>query len=192
MIKKILTFPIKACEFIRNRLVLLFYHVHLGKRIEIRGFIFIRNHGEVFIGDHCVINSKMSSNPVGGPYQTAIAVKKGATLKIGNNVGISGTAIMCNVGINIGDNVKIGSGCCIYDTDFHNIDYALRQSDVTDIPKEAPVSIENNVFIGARSMVLKGVTIGEGSIVGAGTIVTKNVPPHELWCGNPAKFVKKV
>lgn len=52
--------------------------------------------------------------------------------------------------------------------------------------------IEDNVFIGARCIILKGVTIGENSIVGAGSVVTKSIPANEIWAGNPAKFIRKI
>ncbi|MNL65825.1 2,3,4,5-tetrahydropyridine-2,6-dicarboxylate N-acetyltransferase [compost metagenome] len=57
--------------------------------------------------------------------------------------------------------------------------------------KKEPIIIEQDVFIGANSIILKGVTIGARSIIGAGSIVTKNVPADEIWGGNPAKFIRK-
>ena len=56
----------------------------------------------------------------------------------------------------------------------------------------APVKIEDNAFVGARSMILKGITIGKNSIIGAGSVVTKSVPENEIWAGNPARFVRKI
>ena len=191
-IKAIAKMPIKLLEKVHNTIVLAFYKVKVGKNIDIRGRIFIRNHGKIAIGDDFTCNCKMASNPVGGPYQTAFAVKAGAELTIGNHVGISGTAIMCNQKIMIGDNVQIGSGCCIYDTDFHSTDYMMRRSMSTDIPKESPVEIGNDVFIGARSMILKGVHIGKGAVIGAGSVVTKDIPEFEIWAGNPAILVRRL
>ena len=57
---------------------------------------------------------------------------------------------------------------------------------------EKPVIIENSVFIGAQSIILKGVTIGKNSIIGAGSVVTKNVPANQIWAGNPARFIKNI
>ena len=57
---------------------------------------------------------------------------------------------------------------------------------------KAPVVIKDNAFIGAKVIVLKGVTIGENSIIGAGSVVTRSVPDNEIWAGNPAKFIRKV
>ena len=191
-IKAIAKMPIKLLEKVHNTIVLAIYKVKVGKNIDIRGRIFIRNHGKIAIGDDFTCNCKMASNPVGGPYQTAFAVKAGAELTIGNHVGISGTAIMCNQKITIGDNVQIGSGCCIYDTDFHSTDYMMRRSMSTDISKESPVEIANDVFIGARSMILKGVHIGKGAVIGAGSVVTKDIPEFEIWAGNPAILVRRL
>jgi acetyltransferase-like isoleucine patch superfamily enzyme len=58
--------------------------------------------------------------------------------------------------------------------------------------QSAPVKIEDNVFIGAHSTILKGVTIGENSIVGACSVVVKSIPANEIWAGNPAKLIRKV
>ena len=83
----------------------------------------------------------------------------------------------------------IGSGCIITDTDSHPI----RWQDRLDNPNSTvskPIVIEDNVFIGARSIILKGVTIGFGSVVGAGSVVSKDVPKNVIVCGNPAKIVK--
>ena len=85
--------PIKLLEKVHNTIVLAIYKVKVGKNIDIRGRIFIRNHGKIAIGDDFTCNCKMAANPVGGPYQTAFAVKAVAELTIGNHVGISGTAI---------------------------------------------------------------------------------------------------
>jgi acetyltransferase-like isoleucine patch superfamily enzyme len=120
-------------------------------------------------------------------------VDKEAVLKIGENVGISQTALICHTSIKILNNVKIGGGACIYDTDFHPISPMLRrQSKDIQYKAKASVIIEDNVFIGAHSLVLKGVTIGENSIIGAGSVVTKNVPPNQIWAGNPAKFIRSI
>lgn len=81
----------------------------------------------------------------------------------------------------------------IFDTDFHSLDWRDRK-DGTDITKrkKASVVIKDLAFIGAHSIILKGVTIGEKSIVGAGSVVAKDIPDGEVWAGNPAKFVRRV
>ena len=84
----------------------------------------------------------------------------------------------------IGGNVKI------YDTDFHFVDHNRRINE--DGSKTAEVIIKEGAFIGAHSIILKGVTIGERSVIGAGSVVTKDIPSDELWAGNPVEFIRKL
>lgn len=186
----IILFPQYIFFSIINGFIIRFQHVLIGKSRRISGIIFVRNHGLIKVGDKFTINCNMRGNPVGGPYKSSISVDYNASLTIGNNVGISGTSIICVKNITIDDNVMIGSGCCIYDTDFHAIDYNDRLERVNT--KIASVKISEGVFIGARSIILKGVTIGRHSVVGAGSVVTRDIPDNELWAGNPAKFIKKI
>ncbi|WP_282591784.1 acyltransferase [Gaoshiqia sediminis] len=105
---------------------------------------------------------------------------------------MSSTALIAHHQITIGNNVKIGGGTCIYDTDFHAINPNTRALQETDREKKInlPVLIEDNVFIGAHTTILKGVTIGKNSVVGACSVVTKSIPANEIWAGNPARFIK--
>ena len=92
--------------------------------------------------------------------------------------------------ITIEDNVLIGAGCLITDSDHHPVKYAERVQKKE--AKTAPILIKEGAFIGANSILLKGIVIGKHSVIGAGSVVTKSVPDGELWAGNPAKFIKKV
>ncbi|MDO4738307.1 MAG: acyltransferase [Bacteroidales bacterium] len=146
----------------------------------------------VFIGKHfrCV-----SSRHIGmdNTVESKISVMGGAILSIGHHSGMTNSTINCHESITIGNYVNIGAGCLIVDSDFHSLDWSDRM-DGTDVLKKrnAPVIIKDLVFIGAHSIVLKGCTIGEKSIIGAGSVVTKDIPDGEIWAGNPAKFVKKI
>ena len=126
--------------------------------------------------------------------ETSITVRSGASLYIGRQSGMASTCINCHREITIGDYVNIGAGTMIFDTDFHSIDWRDREDRALDISKRkiAPVHIGNYVFIGARCIIMKGVTIGDKSVIAAGSVVTCNVPEGEIWGGNPAKFIKKV
>ena len=177
---------------IYNFLFLKLRKVQYGKNLCISGRICIRGKGIYVIGENVIINSKPFENPTACGYMTSLNCFNGATIIIGNNVGISHTAISAMEKVEIGDNVLIGSNCMIADTDFHPIDTEKRIANDRTAIKTAPIKIENNVFIGARSIILKGVTIGENSIVGAGSVVTKTIPANEIWAGNPAKFIKKI
>jgi len=149
--------------------------------------------GGMTIGYNFAMNNTPQSNPIGCFQKCMFIVENGAVLKIGNNVGISQTAIVAVDDVTIDDNVKIGGGCYIYSTDFHSLDPNIRKS-AKDIQnrRSAPIHIKTNAFIGAHSIILKGVTIGENSIIGAGAVVTKDVPDNEIWAGNPAKFIRKL
>ena len=124
---------------------------------------------------------------------TDIIVKKDATLIIGNNTGIIGSLIYCTNNIEIGNNVMIGGGCRIFDTNFHPIEAELRRNPATcNNGVSAPVIIDDDVFIGTNCIIGKGIHIGKGAVVAAGSVVAKNIPENEIWGGNPAKFLKKI
>lgn len=146
------------------------------------------------IGNNFSMNSGDHFNLIGRQQPCFFIVQRNGVLRIGDNVGISGTAIVCHERVTIGDNVKIGGNVVIYDTDFHSLDPELRRSGKDDLlqAKTAPVTIENDAFIGAHSTILKGVTIGKGAVIGAGSVVTKVVPPGEVWAGNPARRIKSL
>jgi len=146
------------------------------------------------IGDNFLMNNGKLFNAIGRQQSCCFIVQRNGVLKIGNNVGISDTAIVCYKSVTISDNVTIGGNVVIYDTDFHSLNKEHRQDWAVDMQntKCAPVIIERDAFIGAHSTILKGVTIGEGAIVGAGSVVTKSIPKNEIWAGNPAKFIKSV
>ena len=152
-----------------------------------------RNHqgGMIEIGSHFTCNNKVGSNSIGliQPCVFNIA-NDGALIKIGNNVGISGSTINSAKCITIDDNVTIGSGCLITDTDSHPLSYEDRKADDMSKTISIPIHIQEGSFIGARSIILKGVTIGRHSVVGAGSVVTKSVPDNSIVCGNPAVVVK--
>jgi acetyltransferase-like isoleucine patch superfamily enzyme len=150
--------------------------------------------GKCSIGRHFTMNNAVRGNPIGCYQRCTLFVDNGADLIIGNNVGISQTALICHKKIEIGNHVLIGGGVCIYDTDFHSLDPVLRSSDSTDAAHKSmkEVIIGDNVFIGAFSIILKGVTIGKNSVIGAGSVVTKSIPPNQIWAGNPAKFIKNI
>ncbi len=158
----------------------------------IRGKPKFINKGICIFGENLVFNSSFRSNPVGLCKPCTIFVNKNAKLFIDNNSGFSGVSIYCNIEINVGKNLFCGGNVNIWDTDFHSLDYVLRKEHDEETIISLPINIGDDVFIGANSIILKGVTIGDRSIVGAGSIVTKNIPPDEIWAGNPAKFIKNI
>jgi acetyltransferase-like isoleucine patch superfamily enzyme len=161
------------------------------KDITINGKIFLRCYGSFNYGKNVIINSLYSANPIGGNSFSSIVICKNGNLNIGNNVGISNTAIYCTQNITIMDNALVGGDCKIYDTDFHPLDVTERlKKNNKGISK--PVLIKTGAFIGAGSIILKGTVIGENSIVGAGSVVSGVIPDNEIWAGNPIKYIRKI
>lgn len=147
----------------------------------------------IFIGRDFAMNNGIDHNPIGVPQPCSLIVYKGGIIRIGNNVGISQTTMVAFDRIEIGNNVKIGGGTSIYTSDFHSLDYRIRRTKADlENRKTASVIIGNDVFIGARCIILKGVNIGDNAILGAGSVVSKNIPANEIWGGNPAKFIRKI
>ena len=173
-----------------NKLMLRIHGFSYGKNLTTFGGVFVRGHGTVIIGNNVKITSCRETNPIGGDTKSIIYAKKNSQITIGNNVGISNTAIVAMNSIAIEDNVLIGGGCKIYDHDFHSLDYEMRMQPVDEGVASRPVLIKMGAFVGAHSIILKGVTIGEKSIVGAGSVVTKDIPDGEIWAGNPAKYIR--
>jgi len=135
-------------------------------------------------------------------YGRLVTETNKSKIMLGNNVFIGGNSIIdCKEDISIEDNVLVSYECIIFDHDSHSVDKSKRENDLYrfknnkmnwDEVKSKKINIKKNAWICARSIILKGVTIGEGSIVGAGSVVTQDVPDFSLVSGNPAKFIRKV
>ncbi len=173
-----------------NFFILRMNAVKHGKA-DIFGILVVNNKGSIEIGDRARINSSRFKNIIGGDTRSSIVVKKGAVLKIGSNFRMSNSAIYCAERITVGDNVMIGGSCKIWDSDFHPLDPVQRLQNPNENYNTAPIHIGNNVFVGAGTIVLKGVNIGDNVIIGAGSVVAKNIPAGEIWAGNPAKPIGK-
>ena len=115
-----------------------------------------------------------------------VFVGKGKTLKIGRSTFTSNIKILAHDDITIGDNCIFGWECQIFSGDGHPI---YQEENIVN--KDVPVVIEDNVWVGSRALILKGVRVGKGSIVAAGAVVTKDVPQNCIVAGNPAKIVKE-
>lgn len=127
--------------------------------------------------------------------------KEGASVAIGRNSFIGASDIVCAERIEIGDDVLISWGCHIVDHNSHPISWNERRDDVRnwfvgtkvwDKVVTKKVIIGSRSWIGFNAIILKGVTIGEGAIVGAGSVVTKDVPPNAIVAGNPARLIRAV
>lgn len=175
-----------------NALLIKKYKVKLSAPYRINGILKITNLGSIVCGSNLTINSGSYINPIAGSDRTALIARKNATIKIGNHCGISNTLICADRSVTIDDYVMIGGGCIVCDTDFHSLDFESRTQSGKYATVSKPVWIQEGAFIGMKSIILKGVTIGKHSIVGAGSVVTKDIPDDEIWAGNPARFIKKL
>ncbi len=147
--------------------------------------------GSLTIGQDLQMQNGLHYNMIGRQQKCYFVIGKEAAVTIGDHVGLSGTAIVCHERVSIGNHVQIGMNCVIYDTDFHDLDYRKRALIPEDYSGAVtrPVTIGNDVFIGAHSTILKGVTIGDKAIIGAGSMVAKSIPAGEIWAGNPARYI---
>ena len=176
------------------RFRLICYGAKVGKHLSVRGWInlHISPSASVVIGNNVLIKSGFPDNPVGGSLRTGIWAERGARLTIGNDTGLANVTIVCSKSISVGENTFIGGGTVIYDTDFHSLDPAVRVRGNDDHVRASPINIGNECWIGGHCIILKGVTVGNQAIVGAGSVVTKDIPPGQIWAGNPAKFIKEL
>lgn len=122
-------------------------------------------------------------------YLNFEARKENSYIEIGKNTWINNNAnfISSGPGIFIGSDCAIGVNVTIFDSDFHPLDPQIRMSGQ---PKTGKVVIGDNVFIGSNASILKGVTVGSNSVIGFGSIVTKDIPANTIACGNPAKIIR--
>lgn len=148
------------------------------KRFSVYGKLrLIRKNGKAEVGRYVKLYPDVKISLCGEKDKPAI-------LKIGNNVAI-GDRTETHVGeyVEIGDNTLISWDCCIMDRDYHKFD--------SDIEQIKPVKIGSRVWIGCNSLIMKGVTIGDGAVVAAGSVVTKDVPAGAICGGNPAKIIRE-
>lgn len=171
--------------------------VEIGKNMKIYNRIYLTKHptAQVIIGNNLVFISGDGFNPLCRNLRGCIYAGEGAKIKIGNDVGISSACIRAKQYIKIGNNVNKGGDCILLDTDAHNMNYKIRRKrDGEDgrTANSAPIIIEDDVLIGARCIILKGVTIGAHSVIAAGSIVTKSIPKDCVAGGNPCKIIKNI
>ncbi len=175
---------------------------NLGERAMVFNHIYLDIHPQshVRIGDDFTFTSGENINPLCRHQRGCIVAERAETvIEIGHHVGMSSPCLWAKERITIGNYVNIGGDCIIMDSDAHNLDWRVRDSGEMFAPKVsmdnytakcAPIVIEDHVLIGARSIILKGVTIGRGSVIGAGSVVVKDIPANCIAAGNPCKVIK--
>ncbi len=184
-----------------NRIFFSLIGIHYGKNMRIYNRVYVTGQGHITIGDNFVFISGDSINPICRNICGSFYTSLNGEIIIGNNVGISSACLWANKRIVIGNNVNIGGDCLIMDTDAHPVDYLKRRdaycSSVSwreyqkEIPNK-PIYIEDDVWIGARCIILKGIRIGAKSVIAAGSVVTKSIPSNVIAGGNPCTVIKKI
>lgn len=177
-----------------RRLQFLFAGVPWPAGIKLYGAPILQKTGgsTIQIGPDCTLNSSPASNPLAPNHPVLIATRTPqASLVIGERFGMTGGTLCAAESIRIGNGVIIGANCVVTDTDFHPIDPNVRKVD-TKAGKTRPTTIGDDVFIGMNCLILKGSTIGSRSVIGAGSVVSGQIPEDAVYAGNPAKFIRPV
>lgn len=169
------------------RFVWRLYGVNYGKNLRFSGWCQMNrmDGSDIMIGDNNHFVSSSYINHIGLNRKCSISTEtKSAILEIGNNCGFSSTNICCFDHISIGNNVRVGANSVIMDSDFHNNDVRVEG------PK--PIRIDDNVWIGANVVIMKGVHIGENCIIGINSVVTKDIPANSVAAGVPCKVIRSL
>ena len=149
---------------------------------------------EIHIAESVVMCSVSSMTALGVSRPCVLrTLRSGARIKVGEGSGLSGATICAAISVEIGVDCLIGADVMIVDTDFHAISPLRRRhnNDSNDIGAQG-VFIADNVFIGARAIILKGVKVGANSVIAAGSVVTRDIPSNTIAGGNPARIIRSV
>ncbi len=153
----------------------------VGTRVRLRGRPSIQNHGRMVIGSRVQLVSTVATLEL-------VTMEEG-TLEVGEQTLLNyGSSIAAAEHIRIGARCLIGTHAIIMDNDFHRIEPERR----LERPKSRPIIIGDNVWVGARVIVLGGVTIGDDCCIGAGSVVTEDIPPRTLAAGVPARVIRSL
>lgn len=163
----------------------------LGKVHFFGRAVFVRYpESTIQLGKNCVFASDSHMNLAGINRKCSVStLRAGAKIIIGDNSKFSGAVIGAAEQVTIGEDVLVGANAFITDFDWHNIDPGRRMENCDSY---SPVTIKNNVWIGMNALILKGVTIGENSVIGANSVVVRDIPANVIAAGNPCKVVKEL
>ena len=150
----------------------------VGEDFRLYGSCIFNGSGAMVVGDSVMIKSPSHK-------KVEFHISEHASVSIGSGTFINrGTHISCSESIFIGRNCLIGDDCVLIDNDYHAVGDGRAKS--------APIILEDGVWLAIKVIVLRGVTIGEGSIIGAGSVVTRSIPPYTFAAGAPARVIRKV
>ena len=178
---------IRAWTSCVGALLARWWGVQLGTGVLFNGIPRLRRlpSSQITIGNRCEFSSGSRFNLIGIDRPCIIStLSESACIEIGEGSGFSGTVIGAESSIRLGQNVRCGANTLITDTDWHTDDYR------TSPPKA--VVIEDNVWLGVNVTVMKGVAIGENSLIGANSLVTRDIPPNVIAAGSPAVVIRKL
>lgn len=151
----------------------------IGRYVRVMGHPYVRNQGVMTIGDRVIIQSTT--------VRCELVAYRGGRLEIGPRTWIGyGCSIAARRSVHIGADCLLGPYTNILDNDYHDV-YDHRVA-----PESRPVTIGNNVWIGTRVIILPGVTIGDDAVIGAGAVVTRDVPARTVAAGNPARVLREL
>ena len=177
-------------------IVLRFRKVKIGQGVKFYGMpmVSMSDGSQICIGSNSKFCSVSEMTALGVNHEVVLrTLMPGAKIIIGSETGISGGAICAAICVEIGSQCLIGANVVITDTDFHTMNPVGRHDDrnLLDVAS-SPVVVEDNVFIGTNSIILKGVRVGRNSVVGAFSVVTKDVPADSIVAGNPARIIGRL
>lgn len=182
---------VQLWRFLKNQYyyqILVYKCKYIGKGLRLDGDLpLILGDGQITIGNNVYIGNRQT-------WVVGLKVFDDVNLTIGDNTTLNyQTLISVAKSVTIGNNCKFAGEIKIFDNNSHPLDYIKRRNN--EIMSESDVSavyIEDDVWIGTQTIILKGVTIGKGAVIGAGSIVTKSIPPYSLAVGNPASVIKNL
>ncbi len=182
------------CTTLAMRIVAACKGVELGRGCQATGvpYFYRVPNTQIRLGEGCVVRSSFRSNNIGSMQRCRFCtVTPQGRIEIGARVGISAATIVSHKGITIGDDTQLGAGTVVTDSDWHSLAPDADARHHQD-GRSAAVTIGNNVFVGTRCLILKGVTIGDNAVIGAGSVVTRDIPANAIAAGNPCRVVGHV
>ncbi len=187
-----------------NRFKFWLNDVRFGSNMRVYNKIYLNKarSSKITIGDNFVFTSGEAFNPLcRNICGCMFTVYPSSRIIIGDNSGISSACLWASTSITIGNYVKIGGDCIIMDTDAHSLNFNIRRSIEKNeqgyrvdglAAATAPIIIEDDVLIGTRCIILKGVIIGARTVIGSGSVVTKSIPADCIAAGNPCRVIKYI